>query len=162
MGACESATVASIWNKIPKLPVKMIVGFADRPDSEVVQEVLASLIEFSGIRLPGKTDVERDLSYLDEDASNLKSRFPGISIFYRATELIELRHLPPGGGDAFRAQLERAGSLAKGGDESFLFDELAEHRPLYTDRNLESRKQMPKKLPPILPRHIGPKKQAAK
>lgn len=123
--------------------------------------MLASLIEFSGIRLPGKTDVERDLRYLDEDASNLKSRFPGISIFYRATELIEVGQLPPGSGGAFRAHLERAGSLDKGGDESFLFDELAEHRPLYTDRNLESGKQKPKELPPIQPRHIGPKKQAA-
>jgi hypothetical protein len=50
----------------------------------------------------------------------------------------------------------------KGGDESFLFDELSEHRSLYTNRNLESWKQKPKELSPIQPRDIGSKKQPAK
>jgi hypothetical protein len=100
-----------------ELIVWVWVSFADRPDSEIVQEVLALLIEFSGIRLPWKTDVERELSYLEEDALNLKSRFPRISIYYRASQLVEVDQLPSGDGGAFLAHLGRECHLDEDSDE---------------------------------------------
>jgi hypothetical protein len=155
LGACNSEFAADLWQSIKLLPVQLLVTFSGEPHSGLVRDVLKALIEMSNILLPDKEEIPKPLTYLDADVSELKRRFPSLSVHYKARSLTKVDDLPFHGPNSLRAILERPSRL---GDDSVLLEAAVAAAQLHSNEDSVNTARQKKPRPRVKVRTVGPRK----
>lgn len=155
LGACNSEFAAALWQAIEFLPVQLLVSFSGEPHSGLVRDVLKALIGMSDILLPDREEVPKSLTYLDADVSELKKRFPSLSVHYKACSLTKVDDLPLHGPESLRTILEQRGRIGNG---SVLLEAAGTAAQLQSNEDSLSTARIKKPRPRVKVRTVGPRK----